>query len=461
MRKNKQFLIAKTVLVLAAVPFLIYAYEFGPPPGYTGAPGDNKTGCIASGCHTGTVNSGPGNVKILLPNGSAPTTYTPGQAMTLLVQITDSTKGAYGFQLTARSGSNGMTQAGDFTTTDANTQVFCPDDSMKANGSLCNSAFPTQYIEHTMSGYTSSMGGKGSYSYSFTWTPPSAAVGNISLYVAANAGLAGPPVVSPTNVYLNASSPLVLTPTAGGGSVPSISKNGVVPVFSSATTIQPTSWISIYGANLATTTALWTGNFPTTLGNASVTVNGKPGYLYYASPTQINLQAPSDTATGSVNVVVTTPSGSTTSTVTLGQYGPSFSLLDATHVAGIILRSNGSGAYGGGTYDIVGPTGTSLGYKTVAAKAGDSLVLFGVGFGPTNPVVAAAAQPPAAGAPITAILTMLMNNKTVTPAFSGLTSAGLYQFNITVPAGLGTGDVPLSAMVGGVTSPSGVVVSLQ
>jgi len=192
-----------------------------------------------------------------------------------------------------------------------------------------------------------------------------------------------------------------------------------------------------------------------------VAVDGKSGFLYYASPTQINLQAPSDSATGSVNVVVTNSNGSATSTVTLGQYGPSFSLLDSKHVAGIILRSNGTGAFGGGTYDIVGPTGTSLGYPTVAAKAGDSLVLFGVGFGPTNPVVAAAAQPPATGAPITGALTLLINNKSVTPAFAGLTSAGLYQFNLTVPSGLGTGDVPLSAIVGGVTTSAGTVVSLQ
>src|ERR1700733_13636869 len=74
---------------------------------------------------------------------------------------------------------------------------------------------------------------------------------------------------------------------------------------------------------------------------------------------------------------------------TFKQVGPSFNLLDGKHVAGIILRSDGSGAYGGGAYDIVGPTGTSLGYKTVAAKPGDTLVLFGVGFGPTKPAVPA------------------------------------------------------------------------
>jgi hypothetical protein len=39
---------------------------------------------------------------------------------------------------------------------------------------------------------------------------------------------------------------------------------------------------------------------------------------------------------------------------------------------------------------MVGPTGSSLGYGTVAAKAGDTIELFGVGSGPTMPGVPAA-----------------------------------------------------------------------
>lgn len=456
-RKHK-FVVAKILIISAVVPIIIHAYEYGPPAGVTGAPGDNRTGCIESGCHQGTPNSGPGGVTISVAGGA--TTYTPGgAAIPLSVLITDSTMRSYGFELTARSGSAGTTQAGDFSTTDANTQVICEDGSNKANGKTCPANLSIEDIEHTETGWSNSISSRGSYTYNFMWTPPATNVGNVTLYIAANCGT-GTASVTPTHVYIPA--PLVLTPGAATNpNAPAITTNGVVPLFSTATTIQPTSWISIYGKNLATSTALWTGNFPTTLGGASVTINGKSGYLYYASPTQLNLQAPSDTATGSVNVVVTTSNGTSTSTVTLGQYGPSFSSLDGTHVAGIILRSDGSGAYGGGTYDIVGPTGTSLGYKTVAAKAGDSLVLFGVGFGPTNPVVAAAAQPPVGGASTTTPVTLLINNKSVSPAFAGLTSAGLYQFNLTVPAGLGTGDVPLQGLVNGAMTPMGAVLSLQ
>ena len=55
----------------------------------------------------------------------------------------------------------------------------------------------------------------------------------------------------------------------------------------------------------------------------------------------------------------------------------------------------------------------------------------------------------------------MIGGKTVTPSFAGLSSAGLYQINLTIPAGLGTGDQALVATVGGLQTQSGVVISLQ
>jgi hypothetical protein len=169
---------------------------------------------------------------------------------------------------------------------------------------------------------------------------------------------AGQPVV-PAQLKSVFASPFASRLAAADTQTVSISAGGIVPVYSTSNTIQPGMWTSIYGTNLATGDATWTGNFPTSLGGTTVTVNNKSAYLWFVSPGQINFQAPNDTATGTVSVVVTTPTGSASSTVTLGQFGPSFSLLDSTHVAGIIIRSNGSGAYGGGTYDIIGPSGSA------------------------------------------------------------------------------------------------------
>ena len=241
---------------------------------------------------------------------------------------------------------------------------------------------------------------------------------------------------------------------------PSIRSGNIVPVGSGVSTIQSGEWVSIYGTNLANSTVAWSGNFPTSLAGTSVTVNGESAYLSFVSPGQINFQAPTDTATGIVPVTVTTAGGSSTATVTLDQLAPSFFLLDDKHVAGIIVRSDGSGAYGGGSYDILGPTGTSLGYPTVAAEAGDIVELYGNGLGPTDPEVPAG-QLFFGQAPTTNPVTVFMNNVSVFPTFAGLTGAGLYQINLTVPAGLGTGDFPLTAMVGGRQTPPTVVISLQ
>jgi len=252
----------------------------------------------------------------------------------------------------------------------------------------------------------------------------------------------------------------VLVEPGINSSLPSIGLGGVVPAGSAFTTIQPGEWVSIYGTNLASGITSWTGNFPTSLSGTSVMIDGKPAYLLYVSPTQINLQPPNDATTGSVSVVVTTTKGVATSTVTLAQFSPSLFLLDGKHVAGIIPRSDGSGAYAGGSYDILGPTGSSLGYATVAAKAGDVVELYGTGFGPTSPAVAPG-QVFSGAAPATNPVQLLINNVGVTPSFAGLSGAGLDQINLTVPPGLGTGDVPLVAIVGGAQTATGVVISLQ
>ncbi|MGO9130675.1 MAG: SBBP repeat-containing protein [Bryobacteraceae bacterium] len=241
---------------------------------------------------------------------------------------------------------------------------------------------------------------------------------------------------------------------------PSITPGGMVPVDSTVGTIQPGEWVSIYGPNLASSTEIWSEDFPQSLDGTSVTIDGRAAYLSYVSPGQVNVQAPDDTVLGPVQVAVTTPGGTATATVTLAQFAPSFLLFDSKHVAGIILRSDGSGAYGGGAYDILGPTGASLGYSAVAARAGDIVELFGTGFGPTSPTVEAGEAFSGAAATTNAV-NLLIHNLSVTPMWAGLSGAGLYQLNVTVPAGLGTGDVSLVATVGGAQTPQYVVISLQ
>jgi len=247
-----------------------------------------------------------------------------------------------------------------------------------------------------------------------------------------------------------------------GASGPSISPNGIVPADSTVGTIQSGEWIEIWGAGLASAAVSWDGNFPITLGGTSVTIDGKDAYLSYVSPGQIDAQVPNDTTIGTVSVVVTTGNESASANVTLGQFAPSFFLADSKHVASIIVRPDGSGAHGEGanSYDYLGPTGDSLGYPTVAAKAGDIVELYGTGFGPTGPPVLAG-QLFTGAAPTLNSVGLLINTVSVVPLWAGLSGAGLVQINVKIPPGLGTGDVPLVATVGGAQTPSTVVISLQ
>jgi uncharacterized protein (TIGR03437 family) len=243
-----------------------------------------------------------------------------------------------------------------------------------------------------------------------------------------------------------------------------ISPEGIVPVFSSVAVVEPGEWISIFGTALGPTTpVLWNGDFPTELGGTSVTIDGVSAYLWYVSFYQINLQVPDLPVGGNAPVTVFAGDHNATAFVPVTPFAPSFSLLgDNKHVAGIIVRPDGSGAYGGGTYDILGPTGISLGYSTVAAKAGDHIELYGVGFGSTTPSVPPGQVLPAGPAPQTDNpVTLSINNNTVAADFAGLSEAGLYQINVTVPAGLGMGDLPLLANVSFAQTQLGVVIPLQ
>jgi uncharacterized protein (TIGR03437 family) len=107
-----------------------------------------------------------------------------------------------------------------------------------------------------------------------------------------------------------------------------------------------------------------------------------------------------------------------------------------------------------------GPGGTAFNYKTVSAKAGDLVELFGVGFGPTTPPVPAG-KVYSGAAPTANPVSITLGGVTIQPLFSGISASGLYQFNFYIPDGIPSGDQPLVALVAGMQTPSGVVLSIQ
>jgi uncharacterized protein (TIGR03437 family) len=67
-------------------------------------------------------------------------------------------------------------------------------------------------------------------------------------------------------------------------------------------------------------------------------VNGKNAYVYYISPSQLNILTPPDAITGSVTVVVTSDGQTSASFTAQAQpLSPSFFLFDATHIIGLHL----------------------------------------------------------------------------------------------------------------------------
>jgi uncharacterized protein (TIGR03437 family) len=219
------------------------------------------------------------------------------------------------------------------------------------------------------------------------------------------------------------------------------------------------SWITITGANLSSTTRIWTGadfngnNLPTQLDQVSVTIDGKPAYIYYISPTQINALAPADTAQGPVPVQVTY-AGATTNvlTATESPFTPAlfmFSPQGQKYVAAVRV----DGQY-------IGPTSLYSGL-TVPAKVGDTLELFGTGFGPTNPATNFAQT--FSGAPPTAdTVTATIGGvaATVVGSTGYLVYPGEYQFDIVVPS-VPSGDNLVVLKVNGVTTQANAYLTVQ
>ena len=239
---------------------------------------------------------------------------------------------------------------------------------------------------------------------------------------------------------------------------PAITANGVVNAASLQPVIVPNSWVTIFGSDLASQTDNWghaiiNGQLPTSLDGVSVTIGGKPAYVYFISPGQVNVLAP-DIPAGPVSVTVTTAGGTSASyTATASQYGPAF--FEWPNSQPVATRQNYSYAVKAGTFP---------GATTVAAKPGDILILWGTGFGPTNPAPPAGIPVPADKAYATATApTVTISNNPVKVYGAALASGsvGLYQVAIQVPSTLADGDWPIQATIGGVSSPTGVLLTVH
>ena len=149
--------------------------------------------------------------------------------------------------------------------------------------------------------------------------------------------------------------------------------------------ISANMWVEIKGTNLgpAGDTRIWggadfvNGQMPTQLDGVSVTVNGKSAFVYYISPTQINILTPPDLISGPVEVVVTNNGAASASfTAQASIITPTFFVFGAGPYVAALHAD----------YTFVGPTTLYPG-TTTPAQPGEIISVYANGFGmTTNPV---------------------------------------------------------------------------
>jgi uncharacterized protein (TIGR03437 family) len=248
-----------------------------------------------------------------------------------------------------------------------------------------------------------------------------------------------------------------VTIAAPAAAAPTITSGGVSNAVSGAAGVAPGAWISIYGTNFSTTSKTLTtsdlvnGAIPTSFGGVSVQVNGKAAFVEYVSPTQINVLAPADTATGAVAVSVTNAAGtSNNASVTMQAVLPGLSV--ASNYVRAVRYPDGA---------VINGTGAAeSGYTTSAAVGqGDVIALYGTGFGPTASSVTPGVVFTGAYA-TTNTVTVTIGGIAAEVLWAGLVGPGVYQINVRVPASLGDGNQAVVASVAGLSSQSAVLLKV-
>ena len=226
--------------------------------------------------------------------------------------------------------------------------------------------------------------------------------------------------------------------------------------------IAQNAWIEIYGSDLApgsvgagltwsSAPSFATGQMPTSLGGVSVTVNGKPAYVYFVSAAQVNVLTPLDSTIGSVAIEVN--NGSATSaafTANLQAAAPGFlRFSDGIHIAA--LHAN---------YTYLGPASMSVpGYTFTPAAPGETILLFGDGFG--LPVSTLTAGSAVQTGPLPTLPQVTIGGTAADVQWAGLISPGLYQINVLVPSNAASGDNQVIATYAGASSPSGAMIPVS
>ncbi len=419
----------------------VYGRSAGPPVGHTGAPVDGGQNCTM--CHrTFPVNSGAGRITI------STTPYTPGVKQNITVTVEDPDARRWGFQLTARLHSDESKQAGTFTVTDSVRVKCLPDD----RDAPCNG--DREFASHTSA--STRPGTPGPAVWTVEWAPPATDVGEVIFYMAGNAANNNNTNTG-DHIYTNVA---IVRPVCSLTAKPTIS--GISDAASYRTSISPNALISIFGSGFAPPNNLYraissdlvSGRLPTQFGCIAVEIDGQRSPVFFVGQNQINAQAPIINRSGEMGVRVILNPGTSGEVATdeakvqWNFYSPALFQIDATSVLIIDASQN-----------------NSIVTFTAPAKPGDIVVLYGTGFGYSNPVW----QPGEFSnglSPVRDPYVVMVGGAELPAAnilYAGLSSAapGLYQFNLKLPDGLADGDAPLSIRIGGYQTQAGLVIPVK
>jgi uncharacterized protein (TIGR03437 family) len=197
----------------------------------------------------------------------------------------------------------------------------------------------------------------------------------------------------------------------------------------------PGSLVSVYGVQLGLDELAQAAGFPlpTSLGSLSLLVNGRPVPLLAVTPWQINAQLPQTLAPGTATFQVSYAGGAVSQSLSAEIQSTSPENFAYPFTQGPLYYMQAA-AFHAGT-----AIAADLNHP---ASAGETLEIYGLGLGLTDPVVDAGVPSPAsppARARQTPFLQIGGVDATVT--FAGLAPgiAGVYQVNAVVPAGVPPG----------------------
>ena len=211
--------------------------------------------------------------------------------------------------------------------------------------------------------------------------------------------------------------------------------------------------VVLYGTGLGPATLtgfqLANGVIPTTAGGTSVYFNGAPAPVLYSSATQVAAIVPYAISGSSAQVYVTF----------LGQTSAPLTVpVAAVSPALFTLNDSGQGQAAAVNQD------NSINGSAHPANAGQYVLLYGTGFGATNP----SGQDGAVNAvPLPLVLanvTATVGGKTATINYAGGAPgapAGVMQINVQIPSGLSAGNVPVVVQAGSGQTQSGITVAVS